>query len=67
MDLKDKHTRQVLKKLGKNVTRYNELPVNKQRQIDFAIVEALLAHPDTELHMNVIGQGREPIAMVLNL
>lgn len=66
MDLKDKHTREVLKELGKNVTQYNELAVNKQRQIDFTIVEKLLAHPDTELHMNVMGQGREPIAMALN-
>lgn len=35
-------------------------------QIDLTIVEGVLAHPDTELHMNVMGQGREPIAMILN-
>lgn len=63
---KNKHTLEVLQKLGKNITKYNELPQDKQLQIDFAIVEGLLAHPDTELHMNVMGQGREPIAMILN-
>ena len=56
----------MLEKLGKNITKYNELPENRQLQIDLTIVEGLLAHPDTELHMNVMGQGREPIAMVLN-
>ena len=63
---KDKHTLEVLEKLGKNITKYNELPEAKQLQIDLTIVERLLAHPDTELHMNVMGQGREPIALVLN-
>jgi len=63
---KDKHTLEVLEKLGKNITKYNELPESKQLQIDLTIVEGLLAHRDTELHMNVMGQGREPIALVLN-
>lgn len=63
---KDKHTLEVLEKLGKNITKYNELPDNKQLQIDLTIVEGLLAHRDTALHMNVMGQGREPIALVLN-
>ena len=63
---KHKHTLEVLEKLGKNITKYNELPEAKQLQIDLTIVEGLLAHPDTELHMNVMGQGREPIALVLN-
>ena len=63
---KDNHTRQILEKLGKNLTQYDELPKNKQLEIDLTIVEELLAHPDTELHMNVMGQGREPIAMLLN-
>lgn len=56
----------MLEKLKKNITKYNELPENKQLQIDLTIVEGLLAHPDTELHMNVMAQGREPIAFVLN-
>lgn len=63
---KNKHTLEVLEKLGKNITKYNELPESKQLQIDLTIVEELLAHTDTELHMNVMGQGREPIALVLN-
>ena len=29
-------------------------------------MERLLAHPDTELHSNVMGQAREPIFLVLN-
>lgn len=61
---KDKHTLEMLEKLGKNITKYNELPEAKQLQIDITIVERLLAHPDTELHMNV--KGKEPIALVLN-
>lgn len=56
----------MLEKLGKNITKYNELPDDKQLQIDLTIIEGLLAHPDTELHMNAMGQGREPIAMILN-
>ena len=56
----------MLKKLSKNITRYNELAANKQLQINITLVEGLLAHLDTELHMNVIGQGREPIPMALN-
>lgn len=63
---KDKHTLEVLEKLGKNITKYNELPEDKRLLIDLTVVEGLLAHPDTELYMNVMGQGREPIAMVLN-
>ena len=63
---KDAHTVQVLEKLNKNITKYNELPEFKQLQIDLTIVEELLAHPETELHINVMGQGREPIAVVLN-
>jgi len=63
---KNKHTLEVLEELGKNITKYNELPEDRQLQIDLTIVEGLLAHPDTELHMNVMGQGREPIAMILN-
>lgn len=63
---KEKHTLEVLEKLEKNITKYNELPEDKQSQIGLTIVEGLLAHPDTELHMNVMGQGREPIAVVLN-
>ena len=63
---KDKHTLEALEKLGKNITKYNELSEDKQLQIDLTIVEGLLAHPDTELYMNVMGQGREPIAIVLN-
>jgi hypothetical protein len=63
---KNKHTLQVLKELDKNITKYNELPESKQLQIDFTVVEGLLAHPDTELYTNVMGQGREPIALVLN-
>ncbi len=63
---KAKHTLEVFEKLGKNITKYNELPESKQFQIDITIVEGLLAHPDTELHMNVMGQGIEPIALVLN-
>nr|UVG41862.1 hypothetical protein [Navicula tsukamotoi] len=63
---KDKHTVQVLEKLGKNITKYNELSEFRQLQVDVTIVEDLLAHPQTELHMNVMGQAREPIALVLN-
>ena len=63
---KDKHTLEALEKLGKNITKYIELPEDKQLQIDLTIVEGLLAHTDTELYMNVMGQGREPIAIVLN-
>lgn len=63
---KEKHTLEVLEKLEKNITKYNQLSADKQLQIDLTIVEGLLAHPDTELYMNVMGQGREPIAVVLN-
>ena len=44
---KDKHTLQMLKRLGKNVTKYTQLTENEQLQVDITIVEALLAHPDT--------------------
>ena len=63
---KNKHTLEVLEELGKNVTQYNELPEDRKFLVDLTIVEGLLAHPDTELHMNVMGQGREPIALILN-
>jgi len=53
---KEKHTLEVLEKLEKNITKYNELPEDKRLQIDLTIVEGLLAHPDTELYMNVMGQ-----------
>ena len=57
---------EVLNKLGKNITTYNELPEDTRLQVDLTVVESLLAHPDTEVHANVMGQGREPIFMVLN-
>lgn len=60
VEKKDKHTLEVLENLNKNITKYNQLSENKQLQIDLTIVEGLLAHPDTELYMNVM------IAMVLN-
>jgi hypothetical protein len=63
---KNKHTFEVLQKLNRNITKYNELAQAKKLQVDLTIVEELLAHPDTELHMNVFAQGREPIAMILN-
>ena len=56
----------MFNELDKNGTLYTQLPENKQLLIDCTIVEQLLAHPDTELYMNVMGQGQEPIAMVLN-
>jgi hypothetical protein len=66
IEKKNKHTLEVLQKLGENITKYNELSQNKKLQIGLTIVEELLAHPDTELHMNVIAQGREPILIILN-
>jgi hypothetical protein len=63
---KSYHTVELLKKLEKNVTLYTQLPESKQAIIDLTIVEELIAHPDTELYMNVMGQGREPIAVALN-
>ena len=63
---KNKHTLEVFKELGKNITRYLELPESKQRQIDVTIVESLLAHPDTEIYTNVMAQGREPVSLALN-
>jgi hypothetical protein len=45
----------VLEKLGKNITKYNELPEEKRLQIDLTIIERLLAYPYIELHINVIG------------
>jgi len=63
---KENHTLEVLEELNKNITKYNELPENERSQIGFTIVEGLLAQPDTELHMNVMGQGREPIVVALN-
>ena len=63
---KDKHSREALAALNKNITQYTALPENRQYLVDITLVEGLLAHPDTELHMNVMAQGREPIAMALN-
>ncbi len=63
---KNEHTLEVLEKLGKNITRYNELSKGMQLEVDMTIVEGLLAHPDSELYMNVMAQGREPICLVLN-
>ena len=56
----------MLKKLNKNIINYNQGSKSQQVQVDITIVESLLAQPDTEIHMNVMGQGREPIIMVLN-
>lgn len=47
-------------------TRYLELSDGRQRQIDFTLVESLLAHPDTEIYNNVMAQGREPVFVALN-
>ena len=66
LHIKNNHTIQVLKKLGKNATQYAELSERAQLRVDSTIVEGLLAQPDSELYMNVMGQGREPIALVLN-
>ena len=55
-----------IQQIANNITKYNELPEDKRLIIDLTVVEGLLAHPDTELYMNVMGQGRKPIAMVLN-
>lgn len=66
LENKNKHTIEALKELGRNITKYNKLPKDKSLKVDLTIVEELLAHPDTELYMNVMGQGREPIVMVLN-
>ena len=63
---KEKHGREILGQLKANMTQYNKISKHKQLQLNIDIVENLLAHPDTELHMNVMGQGREPIAFVLN-
>lgn len=63
---KDKHTLELLKKLNKDVEEYNALSDNEKRGFDLDVVEDLLAHPESELHMNVMGQGREPIAVVVN-
>jgi hypothetical protein len=60
---KEKHTFEVLNDLGLNTTAY---PGSKKLKVNIDIVESFLAHPDTELHMNVMGQAREPIAMLLN-
>jgi len=54
---KEKHTLEVLKALKKNITDYKELPATKRSEISIKIVEELLAHLDTEVHTNVIGQS----------
>lgn len=38
----------MLKNLGKNVTKYNELPESKRLQINLTIVEGLQTHLDNE-------------------
>ena len=63
---KNKHTYEILQKLGKNVTKYNELSKNEKLRVDVTIVEELLGQSDSELYTNVIRQGREPISLVLN-
>lgn len=66
IELKNKHALELLEKLNKNITKYNELPAIKRWQLDISTMEKLIAHPDTELYSNVMGQGREPIFLVLN-
>ena len=38
----------------------------EQQQMSFKLAENLLAHPETEVYMNAMGQGREPIVCVIN-
>lgn len=51
---------------GGNVTTYNQLGDNQKAAVHFDIVDRLLSHPNTELYLNVMAQGREPVFMVLN-
>lgn len=63
---KDKHTPEILDKLKKNIQKYEQLPAEKKPSIHIYIVEKLLSHPDTEIHTNVMAQGREPVVVALN-
>lgn len=63
---KDGHTIQILEKLNLDITKYNELSPKQQAQVGIKIIELLLAHPHTEFYPIAIGQGREPISIVLN-
>ena len=51
---KAKHTLGILVKLGKNITRYLELPEAKQTAIDMSITERLVGHSGTKLYNNIM-------------
>ena len=60
------HTIQILERLNRDVEKYMQATENERLQFDIDIVERLLGHPETEVHMDAMGQGREPIILMLN-